>query len=85
MSTLWTAIAMLLVIGTGAAHALEVSKAAPATVIAAADTAVAEHTAAREVADHLGKVTGAATTAPPRPSLHAWDAQASRSLPGRRW
>ena len=59
MSGLWTAIAMLLVIGAGAAHALEVSKATPATVIAAKDATVAEQTAAREVADYLGKVTGA--------------------------
>src|SRR3990170_2219730 len=59
MSRVLTAIPMLLVIGAGAAHALEVSKAKPAAVIVAKDATVAEQTAAREVAYYLGQVTGA--------------------------
>ncbi len=58
MSRLCITLALSL-FAAGAAHALEISKTAPATVVVAKDAAVAEQTAAREVADTLGKVTGA--------------------------
>ncbi|MBI2298512.1 MAG: DUF4838 domain-containing protein [Armatimonadetes bacterium] len=56
MSRTWIALAMLAAVV--AAHALEVSRTSAPAVIVARDATAAEQTAAREVCDYLGKVTG---------------------------